>query len=78
MLSGDGDRLALGLSLAAAPAFAVMAALTGLFGDGVHEVLCYAASSAPALSGMATMYALMSAFHLVPWLKLISERLRNV
>ncbi|WP_454853538.1 hypothetical protein [Rhizobium binxianense] len=60
------------LSLAAAPTFAAMALLTAAAGDG--EMLC---SSMPVLSplgGMVPMYLLMSAFHLAPWLRLISRR----
>jgi hypothetical protein len=70
-----GDRLAAlraadWLTFGAAPTFAFMAALTGVLGGG-HEMLCTAASPTSALSGMVPMYALMSAFHLAPWLKLI-------
>jgi hypothetical protein len=61
-----------GLSLAAAPTFAVMALLTGVFGGGMPDILCSAAQGASPLSGMALMYLLMSAFHLAPWLKLVS------
>jgi hypothetical protein len=57
------------LCLAAAPTFAIMALLTGVSASGSPEMLCSAASP---LSGMAPMYWLMSAFHLAPWLKLIS------
>jgi hypothetical protein len=60
------------LYLAAAPIFAVMALLTGL-GGGSPDALCSIAGASP-LSGMAPMYLLMSAFHLAPWLKLISHR----
>jgi hypothetical protein len=62
------------LSLAAAPTFAGMALLTGIFGSGKADVLCSATHSASPLSGMVLMYALMSAFHLGPWLKLIYSR----
>lgn len=62
------------LSLAAAPTFAVMALLTGAFGDGMPVVLC--AHDASSLGGMAAMYGLMSAFHLTPWLELVSGRHR--
>ena len=67
------------LSLAAAPTFAVMAVLTGVSGDGAHEMSCApashtSASHMSALSGMVPMYVLMSAFHSVPWLKLVSRR----
>jgi hypothetical protein len=62
------------LSFAAAPTFAGMALLTGIFGSGTADVLCSATHSASPLSGMVLMYALMSAFHLGPWLKLICSR----
>jgi hypothetical protein len=61
------------LSLAAAPTFAFMAALTGILGADAHEMLCSGESHTSALSGMASMYVLMSAFHLAPWLKLIAR-----
>jgi hypothetical protein len=38
------------------------------------DMMCSAAHGASPLSGMVTMYVLMSAFHLAPWLKLISRR----
>lgn len=60
------------LSLAAAPTFASMALLTGPLGP--PEMLCSATPHASPLNGMAVMYALMSAFHSAPWLKLISRR----
>jgi hypothetical protein len=62
------------LSLAAAPTFAGMALLTDIFDSGTADVLCSATHSASPLSGMVLMYALMSAFHLGPWLRLISSR----
>jgi hypothetical protein len=61
------------LCFAAAPAFAIMALLTGVFGGGPPDTLCLAAQASP-LSGMVLMYVLMSAFHSAPWLKLISGR----
>jgi hypothetical protein len=73
-----GDAAALGIAdglcLAAAPTFAIMALLTSVFGGGPLEMLCSAAHGASPLSGMAPMYALMSAFHAAPWLKLICRR----
>jgi hypothetical protein len=73
-----GDRLAAlrvahWLSFGAAPTFAAMATLAGILGGGTHEISCSAASHTAALSGMVPMYGLMSAFHLAPWLKLISR-----
>lgn len=67
----EGGRAALGIArwlhLAAAPAFALMALLTGLSGG---DMLCGATSR---LGGMVPMYLLMSAFHLPPWLKLMAR-----
>ncbi len=62
------------LSLAAAPTFAIMALLTGVFGGGQPNIFCSAAEHMSPLNGMVPMYLLMSAFHLAPWLKLISSR----
>jgi hypothetical protein len=62
------------LCLAAAPTFAIMALLTGVLGGGPMAMMCSTAPDASPLSGMAAMYLLMSAFHLTPWLKLISRR----
>lgn len=60
------------LSLAAAPTFAIMAVLTAI-GGGMPDMVCLASQHASALGGMVPMYLLMSAFHLPPWLKLISS-----
>ncbi|MBR1151998.1 hypothetical protein [Bradyrhizobium sp. JYMT SZCCT0428] len=63
------------LYLTAAPTFAIMALLTSVYGRGSLDALC---SGAAPLSGMVPMYLLMSAFHLAPWLKLISRRRNGV
>ena len=72
----EGAAAALGiaklLSLAATPTFAIMVLLTGVLGGGQPDILCSAAEHTSLLSGMIPMYLLMSAFHLPPWLKLIS------
>jgi len=69
----EGATATLGLAkwlcLAATPTFAIMALLTGLGGSPV-EGLCSSGHGA-ALSGMVTMYLLMSAFHSPPWLNLL-------
>jgi hypothetical protein len=62
------------LSLAAAPTFAIMALLTGALGGGAPDILCAASQGGSPLSGMVPMYLLMTAFHLAPWLRLISGR----
>jgi CBS domain containing-hemolysin-like protein len=59
------------LCLAATPAFAIMALLTGLFGSSTPDIFCSGAHDASPLSGMVAMYLLMSVFHSVAWLKLI-------
>ncbi len=61
------------LHLAAAPTFAIMAVLTCM-SSGSGDMMCSAAHEAWPLSGMAPMYALMSAFHSGPWLKWIVRR----
>jgi hypothetical protein len=58
------------LAFAATPVFALMAALMGS-PNGAKEMSCSAATHLSPLSGMALMYALMSAFHCPPWLRLI-------
>jgi hypothetical protein len=79
--AGDGIRdenanpAALGaadwLCLAAAPAFAIMALLTAA--GGSPDMICSASPGVSPLGGMVPMYLLMSAFHLAPWLRLLSS-----
>ena len=63
-----------GLSLAAAPSFALMALVTYCLGGGATDMLCGPMQGMSALGGMVPMYLLMSAFHLTPWLKLVCGR----
>jgi hypothetical protein len=77
-IAGEGAspstiRLSHWLSLAAAPAFAAMALLTGFVESGSPELLCSGLRAASPLAGMTAMYLLMSLFHSAPWLKLISR-----
>lgn len=62
------------LSLAATPTFAIMALLTAVHGDGMPDMICSVAREGTLMTGMVPMYLLMSAFHLAPWLKLLSRR----
>lgn len=62
------------LTFAATPVFALMALLTGLIETAPTDMLCGAGEGAFALTGMVPMYALMSAFHSGPWIKLIFRR----
>ena len=59
------------LRLAAAPTFAIMALLSAV-GGGSKDLLCSAAHDSSPLTGMVAMYVLMSIFHSLPWLKLVS------
>ena len=61
------------LHFAAAPTFTTVALLTVVSDSDMPSMLCSAAGSS-TLDGMAPMYLLMAAFHLGPWLKLISRR----
>jgi hypothetical protein len=54
-----------------------MALLTGALGMAGPEMLCAAPHASP-LNGMVVMYLLMGAFHLPPWLKLVSIRCHAV
>jgi hypothetical protein len=60
------------LSLAAAPTFVAMALWSGVAG-GPAEMMCSSGGSALSLNGMAAMYALMTVFHVSPWLTLLSN-----
>jgi len=67
------------LCLAATPTFALMALLSCLQG-GDGAMLCMGTPEASPLAGlpltgMPAMYLLMSAFHLAPWLRVMSDRL---
>ncbi|MCS3559968.1 MULTISPECIES: hypothetical protein [Bradyrhizobium] len=66
-LSGRGPIVARLLSLAAAPTFAVMALIAAM---APADMICSAMQRPLSLQGMVPMYALMSAFHLAPWLRL--------
>jgi hypothetical protein len=74
---GSGGAAAVGaakwLRLAATPTFAIMALLTAVHGGNMPDILCSAARDGSPLTGMVPMYLLMSAFHLAPWLRLLSE-----
>jgi len=65
-------RLAAWLTLAATPVFLAMAVVSGVAEARGAAMLCGAPPS--PLGGMAVMYALMAAFHLAPWLRLIGDR----
>ena len=70
---GVVSALIIWLHFAAAPTFAIMALLTIVLDNSPPNAFCAAAGSLWP-GGMASMYSLMAAFHLVPWLKLISWR----
>jgi hypothetical protein len=72
MRSSEPLRVADWLSLAAAPTFGLMALVTAIADTGAHRMWCSPAMHGSPLTGMVSMYALMSAFHLTPWLKRVS------
>jgi hypothetical protein len=72
----DARRAADWISLAAAPTFAIMALIAGIAGGGRMAAMCPPLGDQWALSGMAPMYLLMSAFHSPAWLRLMSRRRR--
>jgi hypothetical protein len=61
------------LRFAAAPTFTIMALLTVVLDNRLPNTFCTATGSLWP-GGMAPMYLLMAASHLVPWLRLISRR----
>src|SRR5262245_20010483 len=58
------------LGFAASPTFAVMALWSG-FLPSLSDMLCMSSHGGLPLNGMVAMYALMSLFHLEPWLSLL-------
>ena len=62
------------LALAAAPVFAAMAVYTAMQEAGMPASICLRANGASPLLGMFPMYALMSAVHAGPWLRLFARR----
>lgn len=60
------------LGFAAAPTFAVMASVSAV--GAPDMAICSATASLLPVNDMALMYALMSIFHLAPWLKARSAR----
>lgn len=71
---GRGTPAGLGdwLCLAATPTFAAMALLSAVTGGA--DMICSSMADTFPLDGMVMMYLLMSAFHLPPWLRLVSRR----
>ena len=68
------QRAAEWLNLAAAPAFAIMAAVS-IFASGEPSALICSAAPGPSwLAGMTPMYMLMSTIHLGAWLRLITKK----
>lgn len=73
-LLSQAGRVSRWLALGAAPAFAVMAVLVWTAVPGMGGMRCPAMPDHALLTGMAPMYALMSLFHMTPWLQLLARR----
>ncbi|MEQ8817595.1 MAG: hypothetical protein RLO51_24385 [Thalassobaculum sp.] len=58
------------LSLAAAPTFALMAALSPVV-DTTQPGPCTSGAAGAPLGGMVLMYGLMCVFHAAPWLRVL-------
>lgn len=63
-----------GLSFAASPLFAVMAAISA---NSPGSIICSPVSALLGIDSMVLMYLLMGLIHLPPWLKLLSNRLAS-
>jgi len=61
------------LALAPTPTFALLAVLSA----GQESPICSTFHSSP-LTGMVSMYVLMSVFHAGPWLKKLDRRCRGL
>jgi len=76
-LRESGDAAPLGaiecLSLAAAPVFGLMALMTATQPGGPNDLLCSVGAGPSVLGGMPLMYALMSIFHVSPWVRLVNR-----
>lgn len=70
--NGTATSIARWLCLAAAPTFAFMAILT--LASGGADMTCSAMQGTLPVDGMTTMYLLMAAFHLPPWLRMMFGR----
>ena len=58
------------LGFTASPTLAVMSLWTG-FSPSLSHMLCMSSRGGLPLNGMVATYALMSLFHLAPWLSLL-------
>jgi hypothetical protein len=63
------------LALAPTPTFALLAVLSAGQENSLQNAICSAAHSSQ-LTGMVSMYLLMSVFHAGPWLQLLAARTR--
>jgi hypothetical protein len=61
------------LSLAPTPTFALLGLLSATQESNLQHMICSAAHSTSPLTGMVSMYLLMSVFHCAPWLRRIGR-----
>lgn len=77
MTSEDGGytailRIVRWLPFAASPVFVLMALVTGISEAGRTDIICLTTDDTSYFNDMVVMYLLMSFFHLLPWLKVLS------
>ena len=71
-----GTRALALLSLAPTPTFAFLGLLCAAQEGTLESMVCSAGHGSSALTGMVSMYLLMSAFHSAPWIRMITGRQR--
>jgi len=60
------------LALAPTPIFALLASVSASQETSLQSLICSAGHSSP-LTGMVSMYVLMSVFHAAPWVELLRK-----
>jgi hypothetical protein len=66
------------LSLAPTPTFALLGLLSAAQEGSLESVICSAGHGSSMLTGMVSMYLLMSVFHSAPWIRMIAQRRRTM
>jgi len=65
------------LCLAPTPTFALLGLLCAAQEGSLESLVCSAGHGSSPLTGMVSMYLLMSVFHSAPWIRMIAQRQRT-